>query len=91
MNYEILSSRWSCPECSSGVRLLFAKSGSTDDEGSDEFVCGRVLCEAGHELPEDLTRDVIEMADQEFYAAMERGYKISEIWMAPESQEEPPA
>jgi hypothetical protein len=90
MNYEIISPRWRCPECGVPVKLYFIQSAGTGEEASDEFVCNRVLCEAGHEIPEDLAQEMIGSADQEFYSAIERGAKVSEVWIAPDpAQEEP--
>lgn len=92
MNYEIISQRWRCPECAASIKLFFAPSGSTADETSDDFVCDRVLCEAGHEIHPDLAQEMIGAADQEFYAAMERGSKAAEVWLAPDpAQEDPPS
>lgn len=87
MNVEIITSRWLCPECGGPLRLLFSQSGSTDDEASDEFVCDRVFCHLGHQVPDELTQEIIAQADLEFYAAMERGYMAAQVWVAPPHEE----
>ncbi len=84
MNYEILTSRWRCPGCSAAVRLYFSQAGGIEEGEGEEFTCDRVLCEFGHELPEYLVREAIESSDDEFYAAMERGGKVAEIWKVPD-------
>lgn len=84
MNYEIITSRWHCPECNGRVRLYFQKSGSTEEEPSEEFTCDKVLCEDGHVIPEVDAQEMIELADEEFYGAMERGWKAAEIWVNPD-------
>lgn len=89
MNYEILTSRWRCPGCSASVRLYFSQVSDSEAEGVEEFTCDRVLCEFGHELPDYLIREVVESSDAEFYAAMERGGKVAEIWKAPDSDQDP--
>lgn len=89
MKYEVLTSRWQCPECSSPVRLFFEQAAGVDETDSVEFVCNRAMCELGHELPEEISREAIEYSDDEFYAAMERGGKVAEVWRAPDSDQDP--
>lgn len=93
MNYEIISQRWRCPECSARIKLTFVQTGATtEEEPVEEFVCNRVLCEMGHDVQAELAQEMIETADQEFYATMERGVKVAEFWLAPDpAQEDPPA
>lgn len=83
MNYEIFTSRWHCPECGFGVKLFFSPR-EGEEESSDEFVCINVACQSGHELPQEIHSDAIENADEEFYAAMQRGTKVGEAWRAPD-------
>lgn len=87
MNYEILTSRWVCAECGGPLRLYFSSSGSTDAESAQEFVCDRVLCAAGHQVSEEAAEEAVQNADEEFYAAMEKGYRVAEIWCVPDQQD----
>lgn len=89
MTYQILTSRWRCPECGAGVRLFFSRSTAAPDENSEDFICDRVLCEMGHDLPDDIAQEAMQLSDDEFYAALERGEKISEVWNAPEVDQDP--
>lgn len=90
MNYEIITSRWLCPECSSPIRLHFSQLLGADDEPSEEFVFDRAFCGMGHVLPDELWDEIRPGADEEFTAAFERGSKVSEIWCAPQSENESP-
>lgn len=85
MNYEIITSRWLCQECGGAVRLHFSRSEAV----LDEFVCDGVACEEGHPIPDEMmAQEMIAQADEEFYAAMERGEQITQIWKAPEQVEQ---
>ncbi len=88
MIYEIITSRWSCPECGAPLRLQFSENGSTEENSEPEYVCDRILCSAGHAVPDDLAEEAVRNSDQEFYAAMERGYQVGQVWQAPEPQDE---
>lgn len=85
MNYEIVTPRWSCGECHEPVRLFFSPT-ATQDETNDEFVCDRILCAAGHAIPDEIVQEIMLVADQEFYAAFERGSKAAEVWVLPEPE-----
>lgn len=91
MNYEIITSRWACPECGSAIRLIFSQVNGVEDGGpAEEYCCDRAACELAHELPEELTQEILSQADQEFSAAMERGYRVAEVWHVPAEQDQSP-
>jgi hypothetical protein len=83
MNYEIVTQRWSCPECGNPVRLHFFRASGPDDEPSDEFILDRVFCGMGHGIPDEMLEEIRPYADLEFTAAMESGSKVAEVWCAP--------
>ena len=85
MNYEILTGRWPCPECDGPLRLTFSRRDSMDDEAPEEFVCDRVLCEQGHVISDQLAEEIILQADEEFYAPLERGHQVAQVWQAPQN------
>lgn len=84
MTYEIITSRWRCPECNGRVRLYFNQHEAAEQEPAEEFICHKVLCEDGHVIPDADAQEMVELADEEFYGAMERGFKAAEIWVNPE-------
>jgi hypothetical protein len=88
MTYEILTPRWTCPECGAALRLRFSQSGAVEEGEEAEYVCDQVTCSAGHAVPDDLVQEASRLADEEFYAAMERGYQVGQVWQAPAPQDE---
>lgn len=89
MNYEIVTWRVLCPECGSPVRLHFSQGSDEGDGPSDEYTMDRVFCGMGHFIPEEMWEEIRPSADLEFAAAMERGRKVSEIWVAPDETVDP--
>jgi hypothetical protein len=90
MNYDIVTSRWGCPECQGALRLRFSQAPSSDENQDVEYLCEEVACLIGHGLPEELVHEAMAGADAEFYAALERGAKLGETWSAPPPEEGDP-
>jgi len=91
MQYEIVTSRWECPQCQSPLRLRFEPGAQNEETEEVEYLCEEVRCPTGCQLSPDLAQEAMVGADAEFYAAMEGGSKLGEVWQAPapgqESQE----
>jgi hypothetical protein len=86
MNYEIITGRWRCQECGGPVRIHFSQSESVEDE----FICDMVSCETGHQIMDEMAQEMMAVADEEFYAAMERGEQVAQVWKAPEQVQQDP-
>lgn len=91
MKYEIITFRWACAECGGPLRLSFAQIAEIENDApAEEYACDRVFCIEGHPVSEELAEEAAMNADQEFSAAMERGFKTAEVWCVPTEQDESP-
>jgi len=84
VNYEIVTSRWICPDCGSPLRLVFTQTAAIEESAQAEaYSCDRVFCNAGHPVSEEFAQEVMGSCNEEFYQAMEQGAKIGEVWLSP--------
>lgn len=85
MIYEVLTSRWVCPACALPLRLQYVSI--YDGEGKVEAIrCEEVQCRVGHEIPRELVDVIAREADGELERTFQGGFRIGEIWQAPDDQ-----
>jgi hypothetical protein len=83
--YEVITPRWVCPTCALPLRLLYVSV--YDAEGKVEAIrCDEVQCRTRHEIPRELVDVIGREADGELERTFQGGFRVGEIWQAPDDQ-----
>ncbi len=85
MTYEVITPRWVCPTCALPLRLVYVVTYAADGP-AEAIRCEEVLCRAGHEVPRELVDVVAREADAELDRTFQGGFRVGEIWQAPDDQ-----
>lgn len=91
MNHEIVTWKWTCPECGGCLRLFFSPGPGDEDGHSDDVDFDDVRCMKGHPVPADLAEEIGDAAQDEFFRAFDKGFQIAEVWLSPKSDDAAPA